>query len=194
MIRVGQLQRFGVAIGCKKLAGAVGDNCCPVGCRRCKKICENRVPGINGEHDINVKCTCRTCKGFVLNKPGEQPCPTDKCRGHGLIDKRGNIRKHDDGKCHGHEPETVYKCYFGEERDEFGNCTMKCKDCLFIFWAMFPEKFHAMMGKIRATFANSSESSRATTKSLVGKRIPEEINNEKYPALRPRAYAGLSSA
>ncbi|CDR94756.1 hypothetical protein BBBOND_0110540 [Babesia bigemina] len=59
-------------------------------------------------------------------------------------------------------------------------------------WGMFPETFYLMMTKLRAAFPISSKRPSSPLNNLVGDGIPEEVNIDRYPAFRPRAYAGLA--
>ncbi|CDR97278.1 hypothetical protein BBBOND_0311810 [Babesia bigemina] len=123
-----------------------------------------------------------------------------------------------DRKPHPGKPCTGKNCnWLSGVRDVNGNCVIKCTYCgklcgqdnfrrcctiaiplvitvlaFLIFRFMLPEKFHAIMTKIRATFASSPRHSARSFSNLVGDKIPQEMNTDRYPAVPPRAYAGLA--
>ncbi|CDR96083.1 hypothetical protein BBBOND_0212250 [Babesia bigemina] len=98
-----------------------------------------------------------------------------------------------------------------------GKCRFKCTNCgrlcdqdrcmiwirvvvigliilasLFVMRAIFPEKFRAIMTKIRAAFASSPVHSGRSPSNLVGDRIPEESHIDRYSVISPGTYPGLS--
>ncbi|CDR95992.1 hypothetical protein BBBOND_0211390 [Babesia bigemina] len=61
-----------------------------------------------------------------------------------------------------------------------------------IFRFMLPEKFHAITTKIRAAFPSPPRHPGRSLSNLVGDRLPEEMNVDRYAAFRPKAFAGLA--
>ncbi|CDR94009.1 hypothetical protein BBBOND_0103280 [Babesia bigemina] len=123
------------------------------------------------------------------------------------------------GKYYGKNGDVVRICDNDDNMHVYaiGKCRFKCTNCgrlcdqdrcmnwirvivigliilasLFVMRAIFPEKFRAIMTKIRATFASSPAHSGRSLNNLVGHRIPEETNVDRYPAFHPKTYAGLS--
>ncbi|CDR94720.1 hypothetical protein BBBOND_0110180 [Babesia bigemina] len=101
--------------------------------------------------------------------------------------------------------------------DKDGNCIIECTYCgtlcgqdkfrrccyiaipviiivllFLIFRFMLPEKFQSTMTKIRAAFPTSPRHPSRSLSDLVSDSVPDETNIDRYPAFRPRAYAGLS--
>ncbi|CDR93987.1 hypothetical protein BBBOND_0103090 [Babesia bigemina] len=185
---------FQVTCMCKDLGIEKRDDVCECLCK-CQKKCPRITcpklsggacprPGTNGRCGCDCTCSCNAC-GKYYDGNGK------------LVDVCGNdaaMRFYAIGKCR-------FKCT---------NCGRLCDQdrcmnwirvivigliilaSLFVLRAIFPEKFRAIMTKIRATFASSPVHSGRSLNNLVGHRIPEETNVDRYPAFRPRAYAGLS--
>ncbi|CDR95875.1 hypothetical protein BBBOND_0210280 [Babesia bigemina] len=143
----------------------------------------------------------------------------DKDNNYGaLLDRNDKNRIECDGKPHPGKKCTESNCnWLSGVRDINGNCVIKCTYCgklcgqdnfrrcctiaiplviivlaFLIFRFMLPEKFHAITTKIRAAFPSSPRYPGRSLSNLSGGRIPEEMSVDRYPAVRPRAYAGLS--
>ncbi|CDR94660.1 hypothetical protein BBBOND_0109580 [Babesia bigemina] len=172
----------------------------------CKCRCEQKCPRIlcadkRGKESTgkpgtccksNSDCTCE-CK-CNCNAYGKYYCKDHKANSKGCDISKCNIIFYGIGQCR-------FKCT---------NCGRLCDQdrcmnwirvivigliilaSLFVLRAIFPEKFRAIMTKIRATFASSPVHSGRSLNTLVGDTIPEETNIDRYPAFRPRIYAGLA--
>ncbi|CDR95838.1 hypothetical protein BBBOND_0209910 [Babesia bigemina] len=119
------------------------------------------------------------------------PHPGKECNGNNCNWIRGELQP--DGYC-------VKFCTYCDKlcgQDNFRRCCTIAIPlvitvlAILIFRFMLPEKYHAITTKIRAVFPSSPRHPGRSLSNLVGDRIPEEMNVDRYPAVRPRAYAGL---
>ncbi|CDR97066.1 hypothetical protein BBBOND_0309690 [Babesia bigemina] len=120
-----------------------------------------------------------------------RPHPGKDCTDNNCNWLRGELQP--DGNC-------VIKCtYCGKlcGQDNFTRCCtiaiplVITVSAFLIFRFMLPEKYHAIMTKIRAAFPSSPRHPGKSPINLVGNITPEETNVDRYSAFRPRAYAGL---
>ncbi|CDR96153.1 hypothetical protein BBBOND_0300580 [Babesia bigemina] len=194
---------------------------CPTDCYGDKKNGECKgKESTNSCKRCENRCTEGPCDGYVIGRCKDKGY--DKCEGHVKYHDGNPVweRKKYGDKCMDSHPYACNEndCKWARgKRDENGNCVLKCTycgtlcsqdwcriwlgvliigliilSCFIVMWGMFPETFHRMTTKIRAAFSSSPGHPGRSLTNLVGDEIPEEMNIDRYPAFRPRAYAGLS--
>ncbi|CDR96637.1 Metallothionein like protein, putative [Babesia bigemina] len=189
---------------CSKDACKTCKSCCSPGCKGCIKNCSTNEP-----------CPC---DGYVIGRCPDGI----KCQGHVKYDNGKPVwdRKEYENNCRKlHGVNCTYNCdrWAIGVRDMNKNCVIICTycnklcsqdwcriwlgvliigliilSCFIVMWGMFPETFHRMTTGIRAAFPISPVSSCRSPSHLVGDRIPDEVNIDRYPAFSRRTYAGLS--
>ncbi|CDR71873.1 hypothetical protein, conserved [Babesia bigemina] len=194
-----------------------GTKCNGVICSCCSWCDPRNCSGVPCNGYVIGKCPePGPCKGHVKYDIYDK---NDKDGKYGAVYNRNDTNRIPcDKKPHQGKDCTNNNCnWLRGERNENGCCIIKCTYCgtlcgqdkfrrccyiaipvviivllFLIFRFMLPEKFHAITTKIRAAFPTSPRHHGRSFTNLVGDRIPEEVNIDRYPAFRPRAYAGLA--
>ncbi|CDR94628.1 hypothetical protein BBBOND_0109260 [Babesia bigemina] len=177
--------------------------CNPGKCKR-EGTCDGYVIG---------KCTAeKGCQGHGTYDDEGRPVFGKKCecgpKGSGKdCTCYTSKRNPNDKKC---------RCIFGDFQKD-GNCLIKCDLCgklcsqdsyihrgtlvvvplaiamvLIIVWVKYRDIIRKVFYELRGSSSRAPKHSSAYTKNLIGDRIPEESNIDRYSAIRPGTYGGLS--
>ncbi|CDR96984.1 hypothetical protein BBBOND_0308870 [Babesia bigemina] len=162
---------------------------CPrILCAKAKKDGTSRLCSKHSNGGCGCECKCN-CNAF-----GKYYCKDHEAGGKGCNISECNIIFYGIGQCR-------FPCTNCGRLCDQDRCMIWIRvivigliivASLFVMRAIFPEKFHAIMAKIRASFPITSVHSGRSLNNLVGDRIPVEVGIDRYPAFRARTYTGLA--
>ncbi|CDR94649.1 hypothetical protein BBBOND_0109470 [Babesia bigemina] len=177
--------------------------CNPGKCKR-KGTCDGFVLGKCYSGEGNKKC-----KGHGTYNDEGRPEYVDNCTCEPKNSNSGCT-------CYKSKYDNKCRCIRGVP-DEYGNCVIKCDLCgklcsqdsyihqgtlvvvplaiamvLIIVWCKYRDIIRKVFYELRGSSSRAPKHSSAYTNNLVGDKIPEQSSTDRYSAIRPMPYVGLS--